>query len=268
MSDLIAVEHQGVLVIDSRLIAEELGLSHSTWMTNVIKKYQALLEANFGHLHFENGTVTNSVGAVNKVIFAWLMEDQATFLMTLSRNTQQVINAKIKLVKAFSEAKSRLAAKQVVIAPTTPQPALPTPKEISELYDLTLAAAGVDLKLVAGAKLNAIARLHPQFASAAEIGKPALGIEVEDALLTPTRLAEILSESDNVDLTARQVNQLLLDQNFQIKNPGSKNPAYLPTEKGKKHSQIILNTAIGHDKTVQTLRWFKSVLEALEVNDH
>ncbi|MBW4480728.1 MAG: Rha family transcriptional regulator [Tolypothrix brevis GSE-NOS-MK-07-07A] len=160
MPNLAVVEHQGVLVVDSRLVAEELGLSHSTWMTNVIKKYQALLEANFGHLHFENGTVTNSVGAVNKVIFAWLMEDQATFLMTLSRNTQQVINAKIKLVKAFSEAKSRLAAKQVAVAPTTPteQPALPpTPQEISQLFDLTLGQSGLDPKLVAGVKLSAIA---------------------------------------------------------------------------------------------------------------
>ena len=115
---------------------------------------------------------------------------------------------------------------------------------------------------------NAIARIHPQFAAAAELGKPALGVEAEDALLTPTRLAEILSENNNLDLTARTINQLLLDQDFQIKNPGGKNPAYLPTEKGKKYGQIILNTAKGRDKTVQALRWFKEVLEALEVNDH
>lgn len=109
MSDLLVVEKFSLLVIDSRLIAAELGLNHSDWMKNVVRKYESKIEANFGHLRFENGTVTNSVGAVNKVLFAWLTEEQSNFLMTLSRNTDQVIEAKIKLVKAFTEAKKRLA---------------------------------------------------------------------------------------------------------------------------------------------------------------
>lgn len=116
MSDLLVVEKFSLLVIDSRLIAAELGLNHSDWMKNVVRKYESKIEANFGHLRFENGTVTNSVGAVNKVLFAWLTEEQSNFLMTLSRNTDQVIEAKIKLVKAFTEAKKRLA----VSAPSQP----------------------------------------------------------------------------------------------------------------------------------------------------
>lgn len=118
MSDLLVVEKFNLLVIDSRLIASELGLPHNTWMTNVVKKYQTKIEANFGHLHFENGTVTNSAGAVNKILFAWLTEEQSNFLMTLSRNTDQVVEAKIKLVKAFTEAK-KLLVKQVPSQPLT-----------------------------------------------------------------------------------------------------------------------------------------------------
>ena len=109
MNNLIAITQQGnALVVDSRLIAERLGVNHSDWYRNIILKYQADTEQAFGHLRFTNGTVTNSVGAVNKVNFVLLTEDQATFLMTLSRNTSEVVACKITLVKSFSEAKRML----------------------------------------------------------------------------------------------------------------------------------------------------------------
>jgi phage regulator Rha-like protein len=113
MSNLTVVEQDGVLVIDSRLVAEELGLNHSDWAKNVIKKYEPLLEKNFGILRFENGEIKGR-GQPEK--FAWLLEEQATFLMTLSRNTEQVVQAKINLVKAFMEAKKRLVTEK----PLTP----------------------------------------------------------------------------------------------------------------------------------------------------
>lgn len=109
MSDLLVVEKFSLLVIDSRLIADELGLSHSTWMTNVVKKYESKIEANFGVIHFENGKPETGSKGGRPELFAWLTEEQSNFLMTLSRNTDQVIEAKIKLVKAFTEAKKRLA---------------------------------------------------------------------------------------------------------------------------------------------------------------
>ena len=106
MNNLIAIVNQGdTLVVDSRLIAERLGVGHSDWYRNIVLKYQTETEQAFGHLRFESGTVTNSVGAVNTVKFALLTEDQATFLMTLSRNTPEVVACKATLVKSFSEAK-------------------------------------------------------------------------------------------------------------------------------------------------------------------
>ena len=108
MSSLSVQEKDGVLVVDSRLIAIELGIKHGDWMRNVVAKYQSQTEQAFGHLRFENGTVTNSVGAVNKVRFVYLTEEQSLFMMTLSRNTKRVVQCKIQLVKAFSEAKKLL----------------------------------------------------------------------------------------------------------------------------------------------------------------
>lgn len=45
------------------------------------------------------------------------------------------------------------------------------------------------------------------------------------------------------------------------------NPDYLPTDKGKEYSKLILSTVRGRDKTVQSLRSFKEVLDVLMWRD-
>jgi hypothetical protein len=154
---------------------------------------------------------------------------------------------------------------------STEQPALPpappTPQQISELFDLTLGQSGLDPKLLAGIKLSAIANYYPALKSATETAKSFLGVELESELVTPTQLGKILSEVTGDSWSARRVNKMLIDQGFQQVNPPG-DPDYLPTEKGKEYGKILANTCAGHGRTVQHLRWFKSVLEALEVNDH
>ncbi|QKQ75610.1 Bro-N domain-containing protein [Nostoc sp. TCL240-02] len=146
-------------------------------------------------------------------------------------------------------------------------PALPNPtaQEISDLFDLTLGGAGLDSKLIAGVKLNAIASYNPALLEAAEIAKSALAIPVDETLVRPTQLGEKLSAKTGQKWSAIKVNKLLMDLGFQIPNPDGKNPAYLPTEKGKDYSQLVLDTAKGRDKTVQSLQWHLSVLEAIEL---
>lgn len=99
MSQITIVEIQGELVVDSRIIAEQLGIKHKTFLEN-IRTHKATIEANFGILPFET--------APDSAVFAYLTEDQSTFVMTLSRNTPQVIKCKVGLVKAFSEQKKQL----------------------------------------------------------------------------------------------------------------------------------------------------------------
>lgn len=98
------IEKDDVLVVDSRLIADELGIEHRALM-QTIKKYLVEIQ-EFGHLTFENATVVNAVGAKNTAIFCYLNEDQATYVMTLSKNTDKVRQCKRSLVKAFRDAKS------------------------------------------------------------------------------------------------------------------------------------------------------------------
>ncbi|RUT03276.1 hypothetical protein DSM106972_055840 [Dulcicalothrix desertica PCC 7102] len=147
-----------------------------------------------------------------------------------------------------------------------PQSKFPIPslEEISTLLDLTLGKAGLEPKLVAGAKLNAICKRHPHLREEAEEAKSMLLISVEDKLLAPKQLGEILTERTNEKWSAQRVNKLLIEKGFQMRNSEG-NPDYLPTDKGKAHSQMTLGTAKGRDKTVQHLRWFESVLEIVEV---
>lgn len=119
MNAISVSECNGNLVVDSRLIADRLGIDHKNFLETV-KKYQAQIEQRFGQFAFETETVENSVGAVNQVKFALLTEPQATTLMTFSRNTEQVVECKLALVEAFEKAKSVIRDHI-----STPQP-LPT----------------------------------------------------------------------------------------------------------------------------------------------
>lgn len=103
MNSLQIIEIDDSLVVDSRLIANELDIQHESFIKTV-KKYLTEIE-EFGHLRLEVGTVTNSVGARNTTVFCYLNEDQATYLMTLSKNTDKVRECKRGLVKAFKQAK-------------------------------------------------------------------------------------------------------------------------------------------------------------------
>lgn len=134
----IEIRH-GLLLVDSRLIANRLGIEHETLM-NTLKKHQSVMEQDFGVLRFENGKVKNT-GRPQK--FVYLTEDQATFLMTLSRNSPEVVQCKSSLVKAFSRARQLLSGEPVEpVAPApTPEPA---PRQLSpEFFGAIVNAAEV-----------------------------------------------------------------------------------------------------------------------------
>jgi phage regulator Rha-like protein len=107
MSELTVENKDGVLVVDSRIIAEELGIEHKTLMDN-INTHISKIEFAFGAVSVEPQELKTTQGNTVSKKVAFLTEDQATFVMTLSRNTDKVIDAKIRLVTAFSKAKSAL----------------------------------------------------------------------------------------------------------------------------------------------------------------
>jgi hypothetical protein len=52
MSQITIIEIAGELVVDSRIIAEQLGIKHKTFIENV-RTHKAMIEANFGILPFQ-----------------------------------------------------------------------------------------------------------------------------------------------------------------------------------------------------------------------
>ncbi|NER80828.1 MAG: Rha family transcriptional regulator [Leptolyngbya sp. SIO1D8] len=104
MSHITVEQRDNVLVVDSRLVAQELGIEHRSFV-KALDKYESHIEKEFGILRFE---IAEIKGRGQPARFAWLAEDQAIFVMTLSRNTDQVVRCKANLVKAFSAAKQQL----------------------------------------------------------------------------------------------------------------------------------------------------------------
>lgn len=106
MSNLTVQDFQGELVVDSRLIAERLGIQHES-LLKTIRKHRERVEARFGSLRFEIGYIEMPKGgAREEVTHVLLTEPQASVLMTLSKNTEQVVECKLDLVDAFEKAKS------------------------------------------------------------------------------------------------------------------------------------------------------------------
>lgn len=94
---------QGVLYVDSRVIAERLTIEHSSLLV-LIDKYKDKLQ-RFGCMQEDEELIITKSKNQLKAKFYVLNEDQAYFLGTLSRNTEQAIEFKSWLVEQFSKAR-------------------------------------------------------------------------------------------------------------------------------------------------------------------
>ena len=95
-----------VFVVDSRLLAERLGIQHESFL-RTLDTYRTQAEQAFGVFRFEIGKPIGPQGG-RPSRYCLLTEDQATFIMSLSRNTPEVVQCKLDLVQAFSTAKRLL----------------------------------------------------------------------------------------------------------------------------------------------------------------
>lgn len=163
MSNLSVLERDGVLVVDSRLIAEDLGIQHKNLM-ETLEKYLNQIQEAFGAVAFETREFRTKQGNRSTERIAYLTEDQATLLMTFSRNTDRVVQCKISLVKAFSEAKRVI--KQIIPAQSA---------EIDRLK-LELALAQTRERLVASTQ--ALALINPALPALA-FGQPDAIVQIE-----------------------------------------------------------------------------------------
>jgi phage regulator Rha-like protein len=107
---LALVETRGQLALTTSLIvAEGCDLPHKQ-VIRMVRKYQDQFR-RLGRLDFETLLVENKreQGGGNGLEYAVLNEDQATFLITLFRNTPVVVEFKVQLVLAFRRALNEIA---------------------------------------------------------------------------------------------------------------------------------------------------------------
>jgi len=104
VSELLPIQSiDSVNVVDSRLIAQELGIQHESFV-KTIKTYKERLEKR-GVLRFEIGKPSKGSSGGRPETFYWLNERHCIFLVTLSRNTEQVVELKDKIEESFYQAK-------------------------------------------------------------------------------------------------------------------------------------------------------------------
>lgn len=108
--DLVVVQINGESRIDSRLVAKAVGIEHESLM-KTINTHREEIEEECGVIRFEIGKPSQGSSGGRPAKYAMLTEDQAIASVNLSRNTKQVVAFKIKLAKAFVEARARLASK-------------------------------------------------------------------------------------------------------------------------------------------------------------
>ena len=96
--------------VDSRLLAPELDHRHRNIYANIVK-HQDRFE-KLGIVHFEKARVETSLG-IREQSYAFLNEGQCYFLLTLMRNTEKVLDAKLNLVLAFENARAQLALRDM-----------------------------------------------------------------------------------------------------------------------------------------------------------
>ncbi|WP_052672511.1 Rha family transcriptional regulator [Aliterella atlantica] len=167
----------GLLLVDSRLVADELGIQHKNFLAT-IEKYNPLMASNpvMGAVAFETREFQTKQGNVSYERWAWLTELQATFIMTLSRNTEQVVNCKLALAVAFEKAKQVI--KQVIPAQSQEIERLKLELQVAQAQ---ATAAQSQERLMQAT--NAIAALHGSGLVELVLGKA-------DAIVTRTEVVE------------------------------------------------------------------------------
>ena len=102
--------------IDTRLLARQLGNKHRHVMALLVKYLDVFKK--HGQVRFKNADGERRQGGGKAERYALLNENQAYFLLNLSRNTEIVVALKSKLITAFSDARRTADMRQAEYLPS------------------------------------------------------------------------------------------------------------------------------------------------------
>lgn len=135
-SSIQLVHSAGEARVDSRVIAEEIGVKHKNTLA-LIEKHAKHFE-RFGVVPFQTDKPRKGTAGGRPEKHALLNEDQAYFLLSLTKNTERVVGLKANLVMAFRDARHRAGLDSMMNLVLLPAPA-PWEKRFGEAYYQALA---------------------------------------------------------------------------------------------------------------------------------
>jgi phage regulator Rha-like protein len=103
MNAITLVQSQGDPRVDSRVLAKQLGVKPKNTI-ELVERYADKFK-RFGLLPFQTEARPKGQHGGGDTRFALLNEDQCYFLLSLSRNTDRVVDLKSRLIMAFREAR-------------------------------------------------------------------------------------------------------------------------------------------------------------------
>lgn len=113
MNDISIIYSANELRTDSRDLASLLDHRHRTILENIDKYSDQLIELGPLPFQTEKGSALPQGGFAKETRFSMLNEDQCYFVLTLMRNNAHVVKAKLQLVKAFRDARTQLANRDI-----------------------------------------------------------------------------------------------------------------------------------------------------------
>lgn len=134
MNDISIICSNNELRTDSRNLASLLNHRHRTILENIDKYNCELVELGPLPFETEKGSPLPQGGFAKETRFSLLNEDQCYFILTLMRNNDHVVKAKLNLVKAFRDARTQLAYRDIARIDGKQVRKLET-KAISDLVD-------------------------------------------------------------------------------------------------------------------------------------
>jgi phage anti-repressor protein len=142
--------------------------------------------------------------------------------------------------------------------------ALEKVRQFTTAVDLIFSNTQIVPELISGIKLNTVKKYLPAVSEDLESTRQLLinSTATDAKLMTVTELGKL----HKPPLSAIKMNQLLITQGYQIKNPKKKSQkdlSYLPTDKAKDHCSITLATGNFKEDTYQQLRWYDSILSLI-----
>jgi hypothetical protein len=249
------------LRVSHRVIAEHTN-NQEVSVRNLINKHIESFE-EFGRLHFKN-EVKNSAqkGGLQPITYL-LNEPQATFLMTLLKNSKVVVAFKVKLVKEFYEMRLHQNL------PKVDHP-LPTLNSVDLFHLKEKLQVALDIAdffgLTGNQRLVSADRLVKSYVGESLLDTMGINLTPEENrrnqhLLTPTQIANICSERIGKKVTNQKINEVLQALGLQEKSGGF----WFATKKGEEFSEVVDSYhKIEHSPIFHTqLKWRSGIIEVI-----